>query len=118
MLTKEDYMKRYVGKKEEVETTTEIGRFCGFTTTAGKKGYLVYSGTKNLLDPIIHAVLVEPGIVVPNVSCGDVSENSFPSVEYFVNNANKVFAASCVTTRVEDIYFFVTLKEMHRWLSE
>ena len=112
-------MKRYVTKKDEVEITSEIGKFCGFTTTDGLKGYLVYTGGVYAgTASILHAVLVQSGMTTPNVSCGRVSDNSFSSVEYFVRNANTVFSEYQVSVRVKDIYFFDTLKEMHKWLSE
>jgi len=108
-------MKRYVAKKEEVETTSEIGKFCGFVTSEDLKGYLVYTG--DCYDRL-NAVLVEEyeKLKIPNTSCGETV--TFASVEDFVQNANEQFSNNSVAVTVKDIYFFDSLKEMHRWLSE
>lgn len=107
-------MKRYMAKKEEVETTSEIGKICGFICTDGRKGYLVFVGEGHKLS----AVLVDDGCSVPNISCGSHENNTFASVDDFVQNANKKFSSYGVAVEVNEIYFFDTLKEMHKWLSE
>jgi hypothetical protein len=107
-------MKRYVLKKEEVETTSKIGEICGFIDTEGRKGYLVYIGNSGNLS----AILTEDNDIVPNTSWGVYEQNQFTSVDDFVQNANEQFSRRGVMVRVKDIYFFDTLKEMHKWLSE
>lgn len=107
-------MKRYVAKKEEIETTQEVGRICGFISTDGRKGYLVFVGEEHKLS----AVLADDGYSVPNTSCGSHENNTFASVNDFVQNANKKFSSYDVSVEVKEIYFFDTPKEMHRWLSE
>ena len=107
-------MKRYIAKKEEVETTPEIGKICGFICTDGCKGYLVYVGEGHKLS----AVLADDVCSVPNTSCGDNVTNQFTSVDDFVQNANEKFSSYGVMVEVKEIYFFDTLKEMHKWLSE
>ena len=107
-------MKRYIPKKDEVETTSKIGKICGFIDTEGHKGYLVYVGVDNSLS----AVLVEECYTVPNTSCGPHENNTFASVDDFVQNANEKFSSYGVEVEVKEIYFFDTLKEMHKWLSE
>lgn len=110
--TKEHIVKRYVEKKEE--TTSKIGKICGFVITGDIKGYLVYVGKEGSLN----AVLVEECDTAPNTPCGSHLNNSFSSVEDFVKNANKHFEKNNVLVHVKDFYFFETLKEMYRWLSE
>lgn len=107
-------MKRYVAKKEEVKTTSKIGKICGFIDTEGHKGYLVYVGNRGSLS----AVLTEDNFATPNTSCGVYEHNQFASVDDFVQNANKKFSSYGVMVEIKEIYFFDTLKEMHRWLSE
>ena len=107
-------MKRYVAKKEEIDTTSKVGNICGFINTEGHKGYLVFVGVDNSLS----AVLVEKGYTMPNTSCGSHENNTFTSVDDFVQNANKQFSNNLVAVTIKDIYFFDTLKEMHKWLSE
>lgn len=105
-------MKRYVPAQEE--TTTKIGRFCGFTTQCGLKGYLVYMGSPNRLK----AVFAEEGTTVTNTCAGVFDKGMFQDVKDFVENANSKFYDQCIDVRVKDIYFFDSLKEMHKWLSE
>lgn len=65
----------------------------------------------------LSAVLTENAPSVPNTSCG-CQEDWFTSVDDFAQNANMQFSKNGVNVTVKEIYFFDTLKEMHRWLSE
>ena len=112
-------MKRYIAKKKKVETTSEIGKICGFTARRNEegkvnKGYLVYVGNTYRH---LKAVIVEQTMEVPNASLGD-EETKFASIKDFVENANDYFSRQAVAVSIDDIYFFDTLKEMHKWLSE
>lgn len=104
--------KRYVAK-EEVEVTSDIGKICGFTA-GNEKGYLVYTGD----DRGISAVMGKSASSRPNSSCGEHEDGLFSSVEDFVKNANAQFNKHHVCVTVENIYFFDSLKELYRWLSE
>jgi len=108
-------MKLYVRKPEVVETTTEIGNFCGFTTTSGEKGTLVYTGDSGVL----HAILCnEDTDGIPNSSCGDITVNRYKSVKDFIDRHCEVFQQGHVCVSIADFYFFDSAKELHRWLSE
>lgn len=110
--------KLYVEKKEEVETTSEVGRFLGFTTAEKEKGYLVFTGSSED-SKLLHAVIVSDNFSeVPNVSCGTASDNNFSSIVDFVKNHEKIFYKKDICTIVDAIFFFDTLKELHRWLGE
>ena len=108
-------MKRYVKREVEVETTTEIGDIVGFETSDARKGTLVYGGlTGNL-----HAIVCDGGSFgVPNSSCGLISENTFLSVEDFINRHTEVFNKHGIAVTIDSFFFFDTAKELYRWLSE
>lgn len=108
-------MKRYVKREVEVETTTEIGDIVGFETSGARKGTLVYVGlTGNL-----HAIMCDgDGFGTPNSSCGSIQENKYTSVEDFINRHAEVFSKHGIVVTIDSFFFFDTVKELYRWLSE
>lgn len=108
-------VKKLYVEKNECATTSEIGKFLGFTTKSGEKGHLVFCGTSASGEDL-HAIIVREG--QPNASCGTANDNHFRSIGQFVAQADEVFTRIGVCTRVKEIYFFDTLQELYRWLGE
>ncbi len=107
-------MKRHVEREVEVEPTTEIGENVGFTTLDNRKGTLVYVGEAETL----HAIILNTRDSLPNSSCGAIQENKYSSAEDFISRHKDVFSEHGICVTIDSFFFFDTVKELYRWLSE